>query len=277
MEKLLEKVAELAKVKSWHEVMESFILPEVLKCGGSARNYHISDEYMTVCAEYGQIIYRRDIKTAEVLLEFAMQRLSCGAVKHKYLGAALNVPQKYVYYSTFQDKPAPMSEACWDFLQRGFPYCLVSEKLKKHALAILTGLIYNLDYKTGEPINGYNLGEISQPDHKVKEWAWQTAAIFIPFENFWPLLVKDNWLKYKDFFVSNWDRIDLPKFHDALVAKVPVQEAWPDLALDGWERHIAFFHKYWYAIDSNRFFELIGVTGLAKKAKIALKIKHYSA
>jgi len=274
---LLEKIAEMAKVKSWHEVMDNFILPEVLKYGGSTRGYQISDEYMTVCAEFGQIIYQSDVKTAEVLLEFAMQRLSCGAVKHKYLGTALNVPQKYVYYSTFQDKPAPMSEACWDFLQRGFPVCLVVEKLKKHARAILMGLIYNLDYKTGQPINGYQLGDVDQSNFSIKDWAWCTAKALIPFEEFWPLLVKDDWLKYKDYFTSQWDKFDLNKFHSALVAKVPAQEAWPDLALDGWERHIAFFHQYWPMVDTKRFFELIGVTSLAKKAKISLKIKYYSA
>ncbi len=271
----IEKIAAMAKEKSWSEIMNNFILPEVLKAGGSARNYQISDEYMSVIAEFGQIIYQSDKKTAEVLLEFAMQRISCGAVKHPYLGAALNVPQRYVYYSTFQDKPALMSEACFDFLQRGLPYCLVSEKLKKHARAILMGLIYNLDYNTGQPINGYNLGEMAQKSVEITQWAWGTAKIFIPFEEFWPLLVKDNWLKYKPYFTVRWGKIDLKKFYGALVARTPVQEAWPDLALDGWERHIAFFHQYWHAVDTKRFFELIGVKGTLKKAKISLRIKYY--
>lgn len=273
----LQKIAEMAKVMPWRNVMDSYILPEILKSGGSARNYHISDEYMEVVAEFAPLIRNSDSQTAEILLEFAMQRISCGAVKHKYIGAALNVPQKYVYYSTFQDKPAPMNDACFDFLLRAFPYCLVSDKLKKHASAILFGLIFNLDNNTGKPLNGYSLGDLSVPSEKVMKWAWETALIFIPFEEFWLKLVSDGWLKYKKFFTQNWDKIDIKKFHGALVYYSPPQEVWPVLALDGWERHIGFFHDYWPAVDTKRFFELIGVKSLAQKAKISLKIKHYKA
>ena len=118
---VLEKIAEMAKEMLWQEIMERFILPQVLKKGGQARNYQISDEYMTVVAEYVPLIWESDKQTADILLEFAMQRISCGAVKHAYQGVAINVPQKYVYYSTFQDHEALMSDACFDFLQRGLP------------------------------------------------------------------------------------------------------------------------------------------------------------
>ena len=46
MEDVIKKVADLAKEKSWHEIMETYILPEVLKKGGSARGYKISDDFM---------------------------------------------------------------------------------------------------------------------------------------------------------------------------------------------------------------------------------------
>ena len=275
---VLEKIAEMAKEMSWHEIMERFILPQVLKKGGQTRDYQISDEYMTVVAEYAQIIWQNDRQTADILIEFAMQRISYGAVKHKYQGVAINVPQKYVYYSTFQDHEAPMSDACFDFLQRGLPYAFVSEnaKVKKHAFAILFGLIYNLDFETGEPLNGYALGDIKTPAKEVQSWAWETALIFVPFEEFWPKLVDDNWLKYKRFFVSNWEKIGVRKFHKKLAEKMPPQKAWQALALDGWERHIGFFHDYWPMVDKDLFFETIGVSELAKKVKISLKIKYYS-
>ena len=158
---VLEKIAEMAKTTSWHEIMERFILPQVLKKGGKARDYQISDEYMTVVAEYAQIVYQSNKQVADILLEFAMQRISCGAVKHKYQGTAISVPQKYVHYSTFQDHEAPMSDACFDFLQRGLPYALVSgnPKVKEHASAILFGLIYNLDFETTKFwYDGYKVG-----------------------------------------------------------------------------------------------------------------------
>ena len=52
MEDVIKKVADLAKEKSWHEIMETYILPEVLKKGGSARGYKISDDFMSFVAEY---------------------------------------------------------------------------------------------------------------------------------------------------------------------------------------------------------------------------------
>ena len=252
----LQKIAEMAKVKSWHEIMDNFILPEVLKSGGSARGYVISDEFMTVVAEFGPLIHFDDAKTAEVLLEFAMQRISCGAVKHPYLGTALNVPQRYVYYSTFQDKPAPMSDACFDFLLRGFPYCFSSKKLRKHAEAILFGLIFNLDYKTGEPLNGFDLSQISTSSQDVKKWAWETAKIFISFDDFWKKLISDSWFKYRDFFINNRVSIDVNEFHKVLVARYPPQKIWRELAKEGWEYHIGFFHDYWPAVDTKEFFSL---------------------
>lgn len=273
----IEKVAEMAKTKSWREIIERYILPEVLKKSGSARGYKISDEYMEVVAEYTQIIRQKDVKMAELLLELAMQRISCGAVPHRYVGVAVSVPLKYVYYSAFDDKPAPMSNACFDFLVRGFPYAVVSnsEKLKRHASAILFGLIFNLDYQTGEPKNGLDLSCINTTSLEVRDWAWQTALDLIPFEEFWKKLVADGWIKYRHFFVENWYKINIAEFHRTLVAYVPPQKAWPDLALDSWERHIGFFHDYWPAVDTKSFFELIGVTSLAQKAKISLKIKCY--
>lgn len=275
--KTLEKIAEMAKTMSWHNITERFILPEVLKRSGAARGYQISDEFMEVVAEYTQIIHPLDRQTAELLLEFALQRISCGGVEHKYMGNAINVPQKYACYSTFQDKPAPMSDACVDFLIRGLPYALISTspKLKKHAQAILFALIYNLDYTSGEPKDNLDLSCLSTTAEQLKDWAWKTAEIFIPFEEFWPKLVADGWTKYKKFFTDNWDRIGVSKFHGVLVYHVPPQRAWPDLALDGWERHIGFFHDYWPSVDTKRFFELIGVTKIAQKAKISLKIKYY--
>lgn len=275
--KAIEKIAELAKTMSWREITDRYILPEVLKKSGSARGYKISDEFMEVVAEYAQIVYAKDTQTAELLLELAMQRISCGAVPHKYTGVAISVPLKYAYYSTFEDKPALMSNACWDFLVRGLPYALTaaSEKLKKHAFLILFGLIFNLDYQTGEPKNGLDLSEISVSFAEVKTWVWTTAQNVMVFEDFWKKLVADGWVKYKNFFDANWEKISLPEFHKTLVHYVPPQKAWPDLALDGWERHIGFFHDYWMAVNTQEFFELIGVSGLAQKAKILLKIKCY--
>lgn len=275
--KAIEKIAEMAKTMSWHEITDRYILPEVLKISGASRNYQISDEFMEVVAEYAQIIQPQDKKTAELLLEFALQRISCGAVEHAYTGTAISVPLKYACYSTYQDHPAPMSDACYDFLVRGLAYALISdaERLKKHAQAILFALIYNLDYQTGEPKNELDLSHIHTSAQEVKDWAWNTAKEFVPFEELWKKLVADDWTKYKAFFTSNWSKINIPEFHKTLVYYVPPQRAWPDLALDGWERHIGFFHDYWIAVDKQLFFELIGVTKLIKKAKISLKIKHY--
>ena len=65
--KAIEKIAEMAKTMSWHEITDRYILPEVLKRSGASRNYQISDEFMEVVAEYAQIIQPQDKKTAELL------------------------------------------------------------------------------------------------------------------------------------------------------------------------------------------------------------------
>lgn len=272
----LKKIAEMANGKHWREVIDNFILPEVLKRGGSPRNYQISDEYMTVVAEFAPLVWAEDKEAAELLLEFAMQRISCGAVKHSDMGSALNVPQRYVYYSTFQDKPALMSKACWDFMERAFSYALVSDKLKKHAKAILFGLIFNLDYKSGRPLNSYDLGELSDSAKEVKDFVWRLALEILPFDEFWKKLVSDGWIKYKSFFDANWDKIDINEFHKTLIYYVPAQKAWRDLVLDGWERHIAFFHNNWNAVDDAEFYKMVGAKNLIQKAKIIMKIRTYS-
>ena len=203
-----------------------------------------------------------------------MQRLSCGAVKHQYLGTALRIPLKYVHYAATQDEPALMSWACWDFLQRGFPFCMTDSSLQEHARAILFGLIFNLNADTGKPLKGYNLGMLCVKPAEVKDWAWETAFKYVPLEEFWPNLVDDGWTKYKNFFDANWSRIDLKEFHNRLVQKFQPQMVWRDLA-DDWERHIGFFHAYWYIIDKQKFFAAIGVKGTLNKLKVAMKIKHY--
>ncbi len=272
-----DKIEELKKTQNWKQIAEGYILPEILHHGGSERNYVISDEYMQLMSEYGAEIFSADTYIAEVLLEFGMQRISLGAVKHRMTSVALAVPQKYVYYSTFQDKPAMMTDACFEFLQDCLPICLKSPKLKKHARLILFGLITNLDYETGAELNGYKLANelLHYPLAEVKDEAWIIGLKNVDFTEFWTELVHDKWTKYKMFFEANWEKIDIRKFHQAVLYRSPAQEAWPDLARDSWERHIAFFHDNWNAVNKDEFFAIIGKEGLWDKAKVTIKIKHY--
>ncbi len=274
---ILEKIAEMAKTKSWQEIINNFILPEVLKKGGSARGYKISDDFMSIIAENIVFIRMENKELADAMLELAMQRISCGAVNHPYLGTMLNLPMRYTHYSTFQDKPAPMSDACFDFLQRGLPYCFFdSPKLKKHAEAILFGLVFNLDYKTGEPSKDLDLSNVNTPAYEIMLWAWSATQLFVGFDVFWRKLIADDWHKYRKFFIENRNKINVKDFHKELVVRYPPQKIWRELAKEDWEYHIGFFHDYWSMLDRKEFFEIIGVTNLLQKAKISRRIKNYS-
>ena len=274
---ILERVAEMAKTKSWQEIIDNFILPEVLKKSGAPRGYKISDDFMSIVAENIVFIRMENKELADVMLELAMQRISCGAVKHPYLGTMLKLPVRYAYYSTIKDKPAPMNDACFDFLQRGLPYGFsASPKIKEHAEAILFGLIFNLDYKTGKPLNNFNLSEVNTPSYEIMKWAWSTAKCFVAFDLFWRKLIGDDWRKYRAFFVENRNKISVKELHQELVVRYPPQKIWRELAKEDWEYHIGFFHTQWSMIDKKEFFEIIGVTNLLQKAKISRRIKNYT-
>lgn len=271
------EIMNLLLSKTWLQITEQYVLPEILKKGGSARNYVISDDYMLFMSDYAALICDSDFKTGSVLLEIGMQRLSCGAVKHLAATTVLALPQRYVFYSTFFDKPALLSDACFAFLQNCLPLCFKKESLQKHAQQILFGLICNLDSKTGAELNGYVLANptLTFSNKQVFDWAWQTGLECMDFEAFWTELARDNWCKYKDFFVQNWDKIDIRKFHGEILYRQPAQLAWPALAEDSWQRHIGFFHDHWMAVDKERFYNIINKHGLFNKAKVSYKIKHY--
>ena len=65
---------------SQNEVVNKVILPIIVQpTGQDIRGWRIGDDYMSLMAEFGEYCWQQDAFTGEILLEIALQRISCGA------------------------------------------------------------------------------------------------------------------------------------------------------------------------------------------------------
>ena len=168
---------------SQNEVVNKVILPIIVQpTGQDIRGWRIGDDYMSLMAEFGEYCWQQDAFTGEILLEIALQRISCGAVLHEASSYKI-LPEAYRKYSAMCDQPGLMSDACFNFLQKQIVTCLKAKLTREHAKKIIFGLIDHLD-EQGNELNGYMLkyGHFHTDTQTVFSWAWETAGKYFTYE-----------------------------------------------------------------------------------------------
>jgi len=221
MANYLESVAIICGVNSeeitglsQRRLVEDLILPRALKeSGQDTRGWRISPQFMQFMAYWGQKCVNIDRESGELLMEIALQRLSCGAVifKEKY-NILQALPEEYRKYSVCYDQPGLMDESCMTFLYRNLYFCmknLHNATWRYHAELICKGLLQNIACN-GELLNGYLWGQNRKLSYapldaynlaeSVAKEVWgiqKVAAILLP-----------SWRDHKDFFRKNEIHID---------------------------------------------------------------------
>lgn len=217
----LLKVAELSGTDvnelsslSHSRLVNEVILPVILNPGGQdIRGWRIGDDYMMLLAEFGEYCLQQDYFTGEIMLEIALQRLSCGAVLHESSRYDI-LPKEYYKYSAAWDQYGLMSDACWKFLTKQYKTCLRTNLAKEHVTKIIFGLIDHLD-EDGNELDRYmlNYDHFHTSSKEVFDWAWKTAAKEFSFEKrYTHFATPERWRKYKTFFKENWKEINQKDF-----------------------------------------------------------------
>lgn len=169
-------------------LVNDYLLPKCLGVGGSEKRFpHISDEFMSFMAEFGHECIVRDKETGELLMELAMQRISCGAIAVNDYDFIGSLPLEYQRYTAAYDEPALMSQACWDFIEKNIQFCiegLTKETWRQHAENILWSLLQNIG-EDGSLLNDYvwNEGLINKSLTEVYSWVMHVAQVsFTPYD-----------------------------------------------------------------------------------------------
>lgn len=168
---------------------------------------------MSLMAEFGEYCWQQDAFTGEILLEIALQRISCGAVLHEASSYKI-LPEAYRQYSAMCDQPGLMSDACFDFLQKQIVTCLKAKLTREHAQKIIFGLIDHLD-EQGNELNGYMLkyGHFHTDTQTVFSWAWETAGKYFTYEELYDhFATPERWERFIPFFKENRPVIYKPDF-----------------------------------------------------------------
>ena len=187
---LIQAVAESSRIENLtelyamtqNELVEKVILPFILGTPrGNHRYNRISGEYMKFVAQYGQMCVELDRESGELLMEFALQRLSKGAVVHKGIHLINILPEAYRQYTSAYDEPGLMGPECWEFILNNLVFCvknLSNAAYRNHAEQILWGLFGHLN-PDGSTIDGYmwNRAEyVGASEAQAYEWAEKAAV-----------------------------------------------------------------------------------------------------
>lgn len=194
------------------EIVNNVVLPKiVMPTGQDIRGWRIGDSFMELMADFAPDFYRENAYTAVILLEIAMQRLSCGAVLHDPTPVREALPVGYKQYSAARDQPGLMSTACWNFLRKQAVFCLSLPQTKNHMSKIIFGLHDHLDAE-GNELYGFILGGIgsSISGKEVFAFAAETIKNNMSFqEQYEHFAVPGRFRSNKEFFRSNWDKFDI--------------------------------------------------------------------
>ena len=194
------------------EIVNNVVLPRIVQpTGQDIRGWRIGDDFLELMADFAPDFYRNDAFTAAILLEIAMQRLSCGAVLHEPTPVREALPAEYKQYSAACDQPGLMSDACWNFLRKQASFCLSLPQTKDHMSKIIFGLHDHLDAE-GNELYGYMLGgsNFHTSGKEVFAFAAETIKNKMSFqEQYEHFSVPGRFRNNKEFFRSNWDKLDL--------------------------------------------------------------------
>ena len=226
-ENFLTRLAEMSNVQiqvlngyTHRQLIDEVLLPKVLRPGGQdSRGWRISDGYMSLIAEFGEYLYNEDTFTGSLLLEIALQRLSCGAVLHAPTSYDV-LPKGYEQYSAKYDQYGLMTDKCWLFLTSQINICLKDKNTKDHAEKIVLGLINHIN-NDGEPLSGYMLNGTSfeVSNKEVLEWATGIAFEKISFDKVYETIATErNWNRFS-WLNENWDKVDCDDFFKRIKVK----------------------------------------------------------
>ena len=194
------------------EIVNKVVLPRIVRpTGQDIRGWRIGDDFMNLMANFAPSFCQADSFTGNILLEIAMQRLSCGAVLHDPTPVRDALPEDYRQYSAACDQPGLMSEACWNFIRKQAAYCLSNPQTRDHMAKILFGLHDYLDPE-GQELYGYMLGSIGShiSGKEVFAFATETITNNMTFqEQYEHFAIPGRFNSNKAFFRSNWDKLDL--------------------------------------------------------------------
>lgn len=217
MAKLCHEQVEALPIEGLYEIeaqprlVHDFILNQAVFVGGSEQRFpHISDEFMAFMAEFGQECIIRDQETGELLMELAMQRISCGALIDDGYDYINSLPEKYRCFTVEYDEPALMSQACWDFIERNIEFCvngLSNEVWRQHAENILWSLVENIN-EDGTTNNDFvwNEGLVDKSLKEVGEWALQLAGqLFSPYAV--AIHLAPTWLGHRQYMKNRLDGV----------------------------------------------------------------------
>lgn len=210
------------KTKDLQTLADTVILPIILRPGGlDIRGWRIPDVYMTLMADFGKEIRDENWFIGDILLELALQRLSCGAVVHELTSFDV-LPDHYKFYSAKRDQQGLMSDACWSFLTKQINTCLSGDiKTKEHAEKIVLGLLTHID-DSGKPIGSFMLDNsgFHVSGEEVIAWAKEIAFNKLPFKAIYEALATpENWERFSWWFGSNWKQIDQKDFFTRIQVK----------------------------------------------------------
>lgn len=206
-------VEELAK-KSWSEIVDEVILPKM--AGPVKTRWCINDDFMTLMADYHEEMYLKDKDTTSVMLEIALQRLSCGAVRHSNNPTTWPepLPVKYWEYSSKWDEGHVMTQGCYNFICSGaMELCLKIDLTRNHAMAILLGIMEDV-LPSGEH-NCYYLYKHEFEARCMYNIAQGLAEKFGKYEELFESYAKPGqWEKHIDWFSQNYGKINWEKFFE---------------------------------------------------------------
>ena len=199
------------------ELVEKVILPRILGTPrGNFRYNRIEGRYMQLIADYGKLCVELDRQSGELLMEFAMQRISKGAVLHEGVHLINILPEKYQKYTSAYDEPGIMGPECWNFLLSNLVFCvkhLKHEAYRDHAEKILWGLLEHLN-PDGTTNNGYLWNDekyVGASKSEAYQAAEQMATCCFNINTIAQHFASD-WRKHKAYLKRNENVIDWKAF-----------------------------------------------------------------
>ncbi|MBQ9235361.1 MAG: hypothetical protein IJ184_02730 [Alphaproteobacteria bacterium] len=207
------KPIEVEDIKNYtmDAIVDDCILPFILQPGGQdIRGWRISDEYMNFIAEWGDYIYSRSELSYNTLCEYAMQRLSLGAVLHdpiKFHDAENFMPRQWQGWGVYYDQYGTMSEACWKFFTANAFHLLKSSvpSVAHHAKMIVFGIIEHSS--NDKPAVNYIWGCDEIPFAQVLDQC-RRFLTFISWDEVYARINHHNYMLYRDWLRQNWDIVE---------------------------------------------------------------------
>lgn len=199
------------------KLMDEVILPSIVRpTGQDIRGWYIGDDFMSLMAKYGEYIAGVSGSCYDILAEIAMQRLSHGAVLHEPTPVVEALPPEYRKYSSANDQPGLMSEACWEFYRANAKLLLARPRLHTHAAKIARGIITHSD-DDGCELGGYMWGNeycIKTPLLEARRFCMELLDNMVDetFEH----ITADNWLRFVHFLNKHQEKINWKSFYQML-------------------------------------------------------------